>query len=102
MIDIYVETLIRFDEAAKHAKVDISAIYRWALKGLPPRGSKNRIRLEAVCIGRKWHTSREALARFIERQTPVFDDNQVSTPENPRERKRASARAEKQLQALGI
>src|SRR5688572_6295524 len=46
-----------------------SAIWRWVTKGLPgPVGQ--RVRLEAVRVGRRWVTSHEALARFFAGLTP--------------------------------
>src|SRR5688572_1327869 len=46
-----------------------SAVWRWVSKGLRgPVGE--RVRLEAVRIGRRWVTSHEGLARFFARLTP--------------------------------
>jgi hypothetical protein len=45
-----------------------AAVWRWLSKGLPgPDGT--RVRLEAVRLGRRWMTSRQALARFMARTT---------------------------------
>ena len=45
-----------------------AAVWRWVVKGLPgPDGT--RCRLEAVRLGRRWMTSRQALARFMARTT---------------------------------
>jgi hypothetical protein len=55
-----------------------STIWRWIVDGvLLPDGT--RIRLEAARLGGRWLTSEQALARFIERQTPQLT-NQTSPP----------------------
>jgi hypothetical protein len=41
-----------------------SAVWRWVSNGLPGPDEK-RVRLEAVRLGRRWMTSRQALARFM-------------------------------------
>ena len=46
-----------------------SAVWRWVSKGLRDSGGVF-VRLEAVMIGRRFVTSREALARFFARLTP--------------------------------
>jgi hypothetical protein len=49
-----------------------AAVWRWISKGLPgPDGM--RVRLEAVRLGRRWMTSRQALARFMARTTRSAD-----------------------------
>src|SRR5262245_66461341 len=45
-----------------------AAVWRWVSKGLPGP-NEIRVRLEAVRIGRRWITSREAVARFVARIT---------------------------------
>lgn len=59
------ENLLSFAGAARHlppnaagCRVHISTLVRWRIRGV--RG----VRLEAIRIGGRWHTSREALARF--------------------------------------
>ncbi len=47
--------------------VSPSTIYRWGTKGLPLPGGRV-VRLVMWRVGRKWVTSREALADFIDAQ----------------------------------
>jgi len=45
-----------------------AAVWRWVVKGL--RGPDGmRVRLEAVRLGKRWVTSRQALSRFMARTT---------------------------------
>jgi hypothetical protein len=60
------------------------------------------VRLEAVRLGNRWMTSREALQRFTERLTPRIDDNPVPAPRPAARRRRASERAEAELERLGV
>lgn len=55
--------------------INFSTVYRWVLKGIVGPGRK-RIRLEAVRVGGRWITSREAIQRFVERLTPSHDDDE--------------------------
>lgn len=80
--------------------VNLSTILRWVLDGV--RGSAGQpIRLEAVRMGGRWLTSVEALERFAAAQTPRLDGN-PSLPRSPTARGRASDRAAKELEKLGI
>lgn len=67
MIDLSREQAVTLAEAVDlipgARKPHVRTIWRWAAKGL--RG----LRLESACIGGKRCTSKEAIARFIERLT---------------------------------
>jgi hypothetical protein len=100
--DLLTEDTIRLEEAARIARSHFTSVYRWVLRGLPgPDGQ--RVRLEAVRVGRAWITSREALARFAERLTPPLgEDDLPPTPRSRSARRRASERAAAALAARGI
>jgi hypothetical protein len=65
MIDAGCEALLRLSEAAKVINPSrpphVASVWRWALAGV--RGQK----LETVVIGGQRWTSREAIARFVQR-----------------------------------
>jgi hypothetical protein len=83
-------------------KTHLSTVLRWILKGAKsPTGEM--VKLEALRIGSRWVTSREALQRFAERLTP--SPNGQSAPHPPRtptQRQRAADRAAQELDRLGI
>jgi hypothetical protein len=110
MLDVSSEFTISLTQAARllppgrrGRPVSLSCLLRWVLAGATgPSGE--RVRLEAVRLGGRWVTSREALQRFAERLTPRLDAPQ-ETPPNPRtpgRRQRASERAAAELERLGI
>jgi hypothetical protein len=108
MFDINVETPLALTQAALlvppgHGgkKTHISTLLRWILTGAKaPNGAT--VRLEAVRLGGRWLTSREALQRFAERLTPKFDDEPADVPRSPAARQRANRRAERVLERAGI
>jgi hypothetical protein len=74
---------------------------RWIVKGAKaPDGTT--VRLDATRLGGRWLTSREALQRFGDRLTPRLDREGRPAPRGPAKRRRASERAAKQLQEVGI
>jgi hypothetical protein len=80
--------------------VTLSCLLRWLLRGA--RGPDGKlVRLEALRIGGRWVTSRAALQRFAERLTPRLEDDQAS-PRTATAGRRASLKAGKQLEAMGI
>lgn len=107
-IDIRAENIISLTEACQSLPtgrrgrpVHLSCILRWITKGsLAPDG--RRVRLEAVRIGGRWITSREALARFAEALTPRFEDQPVPTPRSASKREQANERAAIELESMGI
>jgi hypothetical protein len=108
MIDLHNEELLSLAEATKRVpparqgeKTHLSTILRWILEGAKaPDGS--RVKLEALRLGSRWMTSTEALQRFAERLTPVLDGTPPQTPRPPAARQRASERAGRALEKIGI
>jgi hypothetical protein len=107
MTNILEETIIPLQKAARlippgrnGKATHIGTILRWILNGSKgPSGGV--IRLEAVRLGGRWVTSREALARFAARLTPALGEAPAA-PRTPGRRQRASERAEKELEKCGI
>jgi hypothetical protein len=82
-------------------KTHLSTLLRWILQG--SRGPDGAVvRLEAVRLGGRWVTSREALQRFAERLTPRLDADPAPVPRSPARRQRESERAARELGQLGI
>jgi hypothetical protein len=108
MIDLATETKIPLSVAAAETpperggeKTHISTIIRWIIKGAKaPDGT--RVHLEAIRLGGRWFTTRQAIQRFAERLTPRIDDNPAPTPRTHSDRTRASERAGAELDRLGI
>jgi hypothetical protein len=106
-IDLTTEATVSLSQAARllppgrgERPVTLSCLLRWILRGArSPSGE--RVRLEAVRLGGRWLTSREALQRFAEALTPRLADTQPP-PRAPAARQRASERAARQLEKLGI
>jgi hypothetical protein len=104
MLDITAESTISLTQAARllppgrrGRPASLSCLLRWVLVGArAPSGE--RVRLEAVRLGGRWLTSREALQRFAEALTPPLGDTTASPPHrSPTARRRASERADAQL-----
>jgi hypothetical protein len=108
MIDVTSESTISLVQAARllppgrgERPVTLSCLLRWVLQGA--RGpDSSRIRLEALRLGGRWVTSREALQRFAERLTPAGDTPTSPPPRTARQRQRASERAAQNLDKIGI
>ena len=111
MFDLTTELPIHLNEVAKLVppsrggkRTHLSTILRWILQGVKgPCGEV--VRLEALRLGGKWVTSKEALQRFCERLTPIVnhpDAKTVEAPRAPAARRRASERAARELDNLGI
>ncbi len=108
MIDVTTETLLSLPEALRllpsgrqNKRPHISTTLRWVLTGAKaPSGEV--VRLDAIRLGGKWITSREALQRFGDRLTPDLDRAQEPAPRPPARRRRASEKAARQLEKLGI
>src|SRR5262249_27429496 len=62
--------------------VSPATLTRWIISGVALPGG-GRLRLEAVRIGNTWLTSREALARFLERQTAAALGGPMSATPTP-------------------
>jgi hypothetical protein len=81
--------------------VTLGCILRWILHGAKgPDGQ--RVRLEAIRLGGRWITSREALQRFAEALTPRLSNDPAPRSRTPRRRQKASGRAASELEKLGI
>jgi hypothetical protein len=107
MIDLATEVSISLAAAARLVpardgkRTHFSTIVRWVLTGARgPQGQ--RVRLEALRIGSRWVTSREAIQRFAEALTPKLDAEPVPPPRTPTARRRASEQAARELDAAGI
>jgi hypothetical protein len=108
MIDLKDEILLGLAEAAaklppfrRGRPVTASCVLRWILDGVKVPGG-GKAKLEAVRIGRRWLTSMQALERFATAQTPGLDPQPTATPRPLAARQRASERAARQLERLGI
>ena len=55
---------LTLSEIARQMRLNPSTALRWILRGLPD-GRGGRVRLEGIRRGKKWLTSRAALARFL-------------------------------------
>jgi hypothetical protein len=108
VIDLATETKIPLSVAANETppsrngkRTHLSTILRWILRGAKaPDGS--RVRLEAVRLGGRWLTSREALQRFAERLTPSLGGEALTAPRSPASRRRASEAAGAELERRGV
>jgi hypothetical protein len=83
-------------------RTHISTVLRWIPRGTSsPSGEV--VRLEAVRLGGRWMTSREALQRYADRLTPhPTTDAPATPPRTPTARRRASDRAAAELDRIGI
>jgi hypothetical protein len=106
LIDLQNEHLISLSQAGKslpsyrsNKPVSLSCVFRWVVDGVR-LDSGEVVRLEAVRCGGRWLTSREAMQRFIDRQTPKFDRQPA---ENAAAKgKERSERAARELAEAGI
>jgi hypothetical protein len=107
-MDLSTEKLLNISQAAKRfppyragRPVHAATVTRWILSGIRGPGGQ-RIRLEAVRRPAGWLTSVEAIERFLLALTPELDGSSASTPRSPGKRERASERAGRELDRLGI
>jgi hypothetical protein len=107
-IDLSTETTVSLSQAARllppgrrGRPVSLSCLLRWVLGGAKGPGG-DLIRLEAVRLGGRWLTSREALQRFAERLTPQLGSAPAAAPRTPGRRARAGDRAGRELDKIGI
>jgi hypothetical protein len=106
MIDLVMESTTSLAEAARllpsgrgGRPVTASCLLRWILAGAR-LASGGRVRLEALRLGGRWITSREALQRFAMRLTPDQADEASPLPSFTA-RKKASAVAKRRLEKSG-
>jgi hypothetical protein len=79
MSNLLNEAIISIHEAAGQIpgrrpgkKLSFTTLWRWIIKGIRT-GDGQVIRLEAVRLGARWVTSREAIIRFSAKLTPPTD-----------------------------
>lgn len=79
--------------------IHFSTLWRWVLRGCLAIDGR-RVRLEAVRLGGRWLTSREALQRFSD----ALSHDQADEPKTrtPTGRKRDISTARKKLEKMGI
>jgi hypothetical protein len=107
MIDLKTESILSLREAAKllpparqGRPVSFQCVLRWVLSGTrSPSGET--VKLEAIRLGSRWLTSREALQRFAEALTPQARGD-PPPKRTPRQQRRDDERAENELTKLGI
>jgi hypothetical protein len=76
-------------------KLNQATVFRWANPGV------QGVRLEAIRFGGTLCTTQSALLEFFRRLTPA-SDTPITAPRTLGQRRRASERAAKQLDELGI
>jgi len=87
--------------ARRGKKTHISTMLRWITRGAKaPSGEL--VRLEAIRLGNRWHTSHLALQRFAVALTPRPVESCSSEPRTLRQRQRATERAALELTSEGI
>jgi Protein of unknown function (DUF1580) len=108
MIDLTAEQTFPLPQAAKYLPkgrrgrpVHFTTLLRWVLDGVAGPGGQ-RVRLEALRLGGKWITSREALQRFCTSQTPAIGGTDAAAPRTPGRRQRASEKAAAALKLMGV
>jgi Protein of unknown function (DUF1580) len=78
----------------------LTTLARWIVCGVRgPNG--NRVQLEAIRCGGSWRSSLAAVERFFAALTPVNNVDQIA-PRTTGQRQRASERAAKELEAMGV
>jgi hypothetical protein len=108
VIDLSTESVLSLKEAAKllppgrlGRPTSFACLWRWVLSGArAPDGGT--VKLEALRLGGRWVTSRQALQRFAERLTPRVDDDPAPLPRSPARRQREDERAARKLDEIGI
>jgi hypothetical protein len=108
VFDLTTETPVPLAEACKLVPpgrggktTHLSTLLRWILTGArSPSG--DIVRLEAIRLGGRWMTSRQALQRFAEGLTPRLAADLTPAPRTPAARHRASQRAAGELTKNGI
>jgi hypothetical protein len=90
-----------FPPARRGKPVSLGCILRWVLSGVKlPNGQV--VRLEAARCSGRWLSTPSAIQRFLETQTPNFNSTPTPSHRTATQRQRASDRASRKLEALGI
>jgi hypothetical protein len=103
MIDLTGESILSLKEAAKilpsfrsGRPVSFACVWRWVQKGCRATNGR-KVKLEALRLGSRWITSREALQRFAEQLTAESAEessiDKRSTRPTFAQRRRAAERA---------
>jgi hypothetical protein len=107
-IDLTSESTLTLTQAARllppgrrDRPVSMSCVLRWVLTGTRT-SSGEVVCVEALRLGGRWITSREALQRFADRLTPRLGEPPPPIPCTPGHRRRASERAAAELDRIGI
>jgi hypothetical protein len=80
--------------------VSLACVLRWVTQGV--RGADGRpVRLEAAKLAGKWVTTPEAIARFLEAQTPALAEP-TTRRRTAKQQRRTAELAEQELERLGI
>jgi hypothetical protein len=86
----------RFPPYRQNRPVTPSCLSRWATRGVRgPDGQ--RVRLETARLAGRRITTPQAIARFLEAQTPRFDDSSAPSPNTRNAQRRATERAAAEL-----
>jgi hypothetical protein len=110
MSDILNETIVSIHEAAAvfpgrrpGKKLNFRTLWRWIIKGIHAADGQI-VRLEAVRLGARWVTSREAIARFSARLTPTTTEitGSAGNMRTPTQRQLDGRVAAKELEKMGI
>ena len=80
-------------------KLNLCTIWRWITGGVRAIDG-TRVRLEAVRVGGRWLTSREAIERFSASLTGT--PTEAAPIRTPAARQRAAEAAQKKLTAIGV
>lgn len=105
MATLLTESVCSLHDAAKslplsHGQkpVNFTTIWRWAIKGVKSTTGE-RVKLEAVRLGGRWITSKEAIERFSAALTGATTPEPIRAPS---QRTRAAEAAKKKLESIGI
>jgi hypothetical protein len=109
MANILAESIVSIREAAallpgrSGRPTNFSTVWRWILRGIKRPGDAATVRLEAVRLGGRWVTSREAIARFSAALTAqAIATDKMPVGRTPTARERAHRRADERLERVGI
>jgi hypothetical protein len=87
--------------ARRGKRTHLSTLLRWIISGVRnPNGQT--VRLDGIRIGGRWMTSREAIQRFANALTPNLNTALPPAPRTPTQRQKASDRAARELESIGI
>lgn len=93
----------RFPSYRQGRPVTLSCLVRWIQNGVRGPGG-DRVHLEAARLAGRWITTPQAITRFLAAQSPELGNAspEHSTPRSPSARQRASERAARELERVGI